>query len=134
MKTRNKRLMVAGLTMLGLVSTAPPTSGNQRTDDPLGIAVSPQTLLLDKVQAGTVKVHTSIPLVLVDPLTLKLNGVPAIGAYADSLGQLVAVFDEGEIESIVSPPFAELTLTGEYITGDGFEGSDVVTVTRLSRR
>lgn len=133
MKTRNKP-RIAGLALFGLVFIAPLATGNQRTDDPLGIAVSPQSLRLDNVQAGTVKVHTSIPLCLVNPLMLELNGVPAIGAYADSLGQLVAVFDEGEIKAIVSPPFAELTLTGEYVTGDEFAGSDVVTVTLFPRK
>lgn len=131
MKSRKNRV-VAGLAMFGLVIIAPFAAGNQRTQDPLGIAVSPQMLLLQKVQTGTVKVHTSIPLSLVNPLTLELDGVPAIGAYADSLGQLVAVFDEGEIKSIVAPPFAELTLTGEYFTGEEFAGSDLVTVTRFS--
>ena len=43
-----------------------------------------------------------------------------------------AVFDEGEIKSIVAPPFAELTLTGEFITGEEFAGTDLVTVTRFS--
>jgi len=131
MKNHKNRLM-AGLIMFGLVSTSLLAMGNDRTDDPLGIAVSPQVLLLGKVQTGTVKVHTYIPLFVVNPLSLELNGVPAIGAYADALGQLVAVFAEEEIKSIVAPPFAELTLTGEYVTGEPFAGSDDVGVTEFS--
>ena len=131
MKNRKNRLM-AGLIMFGLVSTTLLATGNDRTDDPLGVAVSPQVLLLGKVQTGTVKVHTSIPLSVVNRSTLGLNGVPAIGAYADALGQLVAVFAEQDIKSIVAPPFASLTLTGEYVTGEPFAGSDDVAVTEFS--
>ena len=120
---------MSGLVMFGFVLTAPLSTGGQRSDDPLGVAVSPQMLLLGKVQTGAVKVHTGIPLFLVNPLTLELNGVPVIGYYADDLGQLVAVFDEDEVKFIVEPPLAVMTMTGEYVNGVCFAGSDVVGVT-----
>ncbi len=49
---------------------------NSRTDDPLGIAVSPQTLILGFDQGGSVKVHTAIPLGTVIRCTVTLNGIP----------------------------------------------------------
>ena len=131
MKTSKNRI-IAGLIMFGLVSITPLATGNQRTEDLLGVAVSPQVLLLGKVQTGTVKVHTYIPLSSVDRLSLQLNGVPAIGAYADALGQLVAVFAEEEIKSIVAPPVEAMTLTGEYVTGEQFAGTDIVGVWEFS--
>ena len=131
MKNHSKRLM-AGLIMSGLFSTALLATAGARSDDPLGVADSPHMLLLGKLPTGVVKVHTAIPLVIVNPVTLELNGVPLIGYYADDLGQVVAVFDEQEIHSIVAPPSAVLTLTGEYVTGEPFAGSDTVRVTEFA--
>lgn len=102
--------------------------GGARSTDPLGVAVSPQKLLLGTMQTGSVKVHTDIPIGLVDRSSLALNGVPATGSYADSLGQIVVVFDEAAIKAIVSPPSTVLTLTGRYTTGESFSGSDTVMV------
>jgi hypothetical protein len=99
-----------------------------RTDDPLGVAVSPQNLLLGSVQSGSVSVHTDIPLSSVDTLSLDLNGIPASGAGADALGNLVARFPEADVKAIVSPPGATLTLTGSYLQGGSFSGSDTVKV------
>lgn len=125
----HRNYLILGLALSGIVSIAPLSTGAARSDDPLGVAVSPHVLLLGKVQTGAVKVHTGIPLFLVNPLTLELNGVPVIGFYADDLGQLVAVFDEGDVKSIVAPPSTVMTLTGEYVTGESFSGSDIVGVT-----
>jgi len=100
-----------------------------RTDDPLGIAVSPQTLILNSVQGDRVTVHTDIKLSTVDTSSLALNGVPASGAWADATGCLVAGFDEAAVEAIVEPPSAVLTLTGTLKDGTAFSGSDEVRVT-----
>ena len=120
-------LTVAACVLLGLMGQAF-SSNNGRTDDPLGVAVSPQTLLLSSDQGGRVTVHTSIPYRSVDPGTLELNGVPVAAVGADSLGHIVANFDEGAIKSIVAPPEAMLTLTGNYTDGEPFAGSDTVRV------
>ena len=101
---------------------------NSRTDDPLGVAVSPQTLLLGCEQGGSVVVHTFIPYSTVDTATVELNGIAATWTKADDCGYLVAYFDEGEIKAIVSPPSAVLTLTGKTKDGVPFEGSDGVRV------
>jgi hypothetical protein len=99
-----------------------------RTDDELGISVSPQKLLLGTVQSGTVTVHTDVPLAAVAASTLELNGVAATNVSADSLGHVVAVFPEPEIKALVSPPSAILTLTGCYAGGGAFSGNDSVMV------
>lgn len=104
------------------------SSNSGRTDDPLGVAVSPQTLLLSSDQGGSVTVHTSIPYGSVDRGTLILNGVPVWWTKADSLGHLVANFRESEVKAIVSPPETTLTLSGLYTDGDAFAGSDTVRV------
>jgi hypothetical protein len=103
--------------------------GGARTEDELGVAISPQKLLLGTVQSGTVTVHTDIPLSLVAEDTLELEGIAASSVYADSLGHLVAAFPEADVKGLVSPPSAVLTLTGSYTDGEAFSGADSVMVT-----
>lgn len=98
-----------------------------RTDDPLGIAVSPQTLLLGSDQS-TVTVHTDIPLGAVETSSLTLNGVPVVRTEADARGKLVAFFSEAAVKAIVAPPSAVLTLSGSLKDGSSFSGSDEVRV------
>ena len=102
-------------------------SGN-RSDDPLGIAVSPQTLILNFEQGGHVCVHTDIPYGTVNKSSLALSGVPVWWTKADLRGCLVAYFHEEDVEAIVSPPSATLTLTGLRTDGTAFSGSDTVSV------
>ena len=98
-----------------------------RTDDPLGIAVSPHTLIIGADQ-GSISVHTAIPLSAVDTSTLQLNGVPVWWTKADARGELVAKFHEADVKAIVAPPTTVLTLTGEMKDGSPFAGSDEVRV------
>ena len=123
-----KKLILAVMVVAVAFAVAPVAFAGNRTDDPLGIAVSPQKLLLGTVQSGAVIVHTDIPISTVATVTLELNGLPAIGAYADSLGHVVAVFDEAAVKAMVAPPSALLTLTGCYVSGGEFSGSDTVMV------
>lgn len=123
-----KKLLLAVMVVGMALALGSLASAGNRTDDPLGIAVSPQKLLLGAVQSGTVIVHTDIPISIVNTSTLKLNGLPAIGAYADSLGHVVVVFDEAAVKAMVAPPSALLTLTGCYVSDDEFSGSDTVMV------
>ena len=111
-----------------LLLTAGVAFPGSRSDDPLGIAVSPQTLILNWDQGGHVAVHTDIPYGAVDLESLELSGVPVWWTKADDRGCLVAFFHEAEVKSIVSPPSATLTLTGWWVDGEEFAGSDTVTV------
>lgn len=98
-----------------------------RTDDSLGVAVSPQTLLLGEEQSSVV-VHTAIPLSAVDTSSLTLNGIPVVWTKADARGELVAFFDEAAVKAVVAPPSAVLTLSGTRKDGSSFSGSDEVRV------
>ena len=100
---------------------------NNRTDDEIGVAVSPQMMLLSSVQ-GTVAVHTYVPYGSVNTSTLTLNYEPATSSKADSCGRLVAYFDEAAIKAIITPDEELMTLRGEYKTGGSFEGSETVKV------
>ena len=101
---------------------------NNRTEDELGIAVSPQTFLLSSEQSGKVTVHTFIPYGIVDKESLELNGVPVRSTKADNRGNLVAFFDELEVEATVAPPEAVMFFTGATLDGNQFKGSDTVKV------
>ena len=114
---------------LALAATTAVISGG-RSDDPIGVAVSPQNLLLGSDQGGFVVVHTDgVPCTSVDPASVTLNGLAAKSTKADSCGDLVAYFDEEAVKAMVAPPSAELTLSGEYTDGTTFSGSDTVSVT-----
>lgn len=124
MNTRIIALTVAGF-VLGVTLQA---LSNSRTDDPLGIAVSPQTFILSLDQGGAVTVHTAIPYRLVDTGSLTANGVPASASWADSRGNLVARFSESAVEATVAAPGGIVTLNGLLKDGSGFSGSDEVRV------
>lgn len=113
---------------LVLASTTAVISGG-RSDDPLGVAVSPQLLILGVAQGGYVTVHTDgLPFSQVVGSSVTLNDVPAASVFADDCGDLVAKFKEAEIEALVSPPSAVLTLAGVKTDGTTFSGSDTVKV------
>jgi hypothetical protein len=103
---------------------------NSRTEDPLGVAVSPQLLLKGVPQGGEVTVHTASPYgaVLKVKALLTLNGVPAQGWKADSRGNIVIFFDEVAVEDTVEAPGATLLLAGQLIDGTPFSGTDGVRV------
>jgi len=104
---------------------------SNRTDDPIGVAVSPQTLVLDWDQ-GCVCVHTDIPLSQVCRESIILSAgtssIEPISVGADSRGSVVAQFEEAAVEAIVSPPETVLTLSGQMLDGSTFSGSDSVRV------
>ncbi len=123
-----RRVMVsllAVVVVLGAISTA---WSNSRTDDPLGVAVSPQMLILGMDQGGAVTVHTAIKYSQVEAGSVTLNGLAAESTWADSCGNLVARFSETAVEALVAPPSAVLTLEGVMVDGTAFAGSDTVRV------
>ena len=97
-------------------------------DTEVEVLVSPQNILLDSVQSGSITVHVDIAYSLVNTGSVTLNGVPAKFTFADDRGDLVAKFSEEDIKAIVSPPEATLTLAGVTKAGEAFSGSDVVKV------
>jgi hypothetical protein len=122
-----KKTVVISLCLLLACATAVISGG--RSTDPLGVAVSPQTLLLGASQGGHVVVHTDgLPFGAVVGSSVTLNGVAARSVSADTCGDLVANFDEAAIKAIVAVPSARLTLAGLKVDGTAFSGSDTVRV------
>ncbi len=123
-----KLMIVACLVSLGLGLFAREALCGARTEDPLGVAVSPQTFILSKDQGGAVTVHTDIPYSSVIAASMCLNGIAVSSCHVDSLGHIVGEFNEEAVKAIVTEPETVLTLTGTYKTGETFAGSDTVRV------
>ena len=114
-----------------IVAPAAPADAASRADLPgeleVPIQVSPATLVLDS--PGTwVTVHAEIAYGDVVDATLTMNGVELTYAKSDNCGDLVVKFERADIQNIVSPPEATLTLTGMTVSGDPFSGSETITV------
>jgi hypothetical protein len=124
----SKRIALVCLLAVGFGVFAGAAFSNKRTDDPIGVAVSPHSLQLGLNQGGKVTVHTSVSYGLVEIGSLTLNGIGVSAAFADSQGNLVAVFSESAVKAIVSPPSAVLTLEGVTKAGEALRGSDTVQV------
>lgn len=90
------------------------------------ITVSPNTLYL-AAQGSWVTVHTNIPYGEVYTALLTLDGIPVAWTKTDSKGNLVAKFTLGDVQGILEPGPAVLTLEGTTTAGD-FSASDDVTV------
>lgn len=125
---RSRTKMSAVIVVVLAMGVASQVFSNNRTTDPIGVAVSPQTLVLSVDQGGAVTVHTAVPYPSVVAGSLTLNGIPADATWADNRGNAVARFNEKAVESIVAPPSAVLTLSGMYTSGGSFSGSDTVRV------
>lgn len=126
MKRSHVRLLFALL--FGVVTTLG-VIGAKMMDQVVEIAVSPSTLILNMTQQqGRIHVHAEIAYALVEKGSVELNGVAATSTFADSCGELVAIFPESKIEAMAKVPKMELTLEG--LTKDGllFTGTDVVAV------
>ena len=129
MRASWQRYACGGVAVLVVLCLAGAVFSNSRTTDPLGVAVSPQNLLVGSDQGGSVTVHTAIPASTVVGDSMELNGIPVSGIYVDALGHIVGNFNEAAVKAIVAPPTATLVLTGVYLDGTGFSGSDTVRVT-----
>lgn len=101
--------------------------------EPVSIKISPNTIILE-ADVVWVTVHTNIPLSKVDCSTLVLNDIPVAWTKADAKGNLVAKFHHSEVEEIVEPPQATLTLTGATKDGVLFSGSDTIAVRETNRK
>ena len=91
------------------------------------ITISPKTLVLSS-EDTIVTVHSNIPYVSVNTVSLTLNGIPATFSKADACGDLVVKFGRADVKDIVEPGIATLTLSGELKDGSLFEASDTITV------
>ena len=123
-----KKTLVAtvSFTSLAALLLASIAIGNGALDpgDP-AIMISPQMIVLDKI--GSVTVHSNIPAGSVDASSVALDGVAALGVWADDCGHLVARFAVADLGLV--PGDATLTLTGDYNEpGESFAAADNVRV------
>jgi hypothetical protein len=95
-------------------------------DEP-AMMVSPQTIVLAKVD--TVTVHTNIPATTVAGETVTLDGAAALAVWADDLGHLAARFAVADL-GLEPAPAVVLTLSGAYIdpAAGTFSAQDTVRV------
>ena len=96
-------------------------------DTEIELKISPNTIVIGS-PGDWVTAHTDIAYSSVNTATIALNGIPVAWTQADNRGNLVAKFDRDEVENIVAPPTALLTLTGLTIQGESFSGSSIVRV------
>ena len=123
-------ILLAGILCLTLVIL----SGAAFSElESITIKVSPSTIIVG-ADVEWVTVHTTVPLARVDCSTLTLNGISVAWTKADAKGNLVAKFHYNEIEGIVVPPRAILTLKGIAKDGVPFSGSDSVLVRKVEPR
>ena len=112
--------LVIGVAMTGAVAVE---------DLLIDIQVSPHTVVLKSKASGDwLTVHTDIPYSAVVPSSVCLDGETASLTKADDCGFLVAKFDLTLFKSKLSPPSAQLTLTGVTTDGGLFQGADTVGV------
>jgi len=113
-------LVLAALAVTAFAA-APPTVMD------IYLKLSPDALVLGGPGVW-VTAHTDIAFSSVDGTSVALEGVEAVSVFADNRGQLVAKFRQADIEAIVSPPDATLTLTGLTVDGVRFAGTDTIRV------
>lgn len=81
-----------------------------------------------------VTAHTDIAFSSVDGTSVALAGIEAVSVFADDRGQLVAKFRQADIEALVAPPSATLTLTGLTVDGVSFAGTDTIRVMQSKQK
>ena len=95
------------------------------------ITIVPNNFVLD-YDGSKVVVHTNIPFgdAINDSITLSSNAgeIEPVGFKSDDRGNLVVKFSAEDLATIVSPPSATLTLTGEFTVGGTFSATDAIRV------
>jgi hypothetical protein len=136
---RRSTVLMSLLLVVGLVATAAAAGGATRcvgghgssdaglAEGEITIQVSPHVIVLESV-SECVTVHADIAFSEVDVATVALNGIPTTGCKADNRGDLVAKFDPIAVKSIIAPPEALFTLTGQTLAGVAFSGSETIRV------
>jgi hypothetical protein len=96
------------------------------------ITIAPNQFVLDYL--GTkVTVHTNIPYGNAVNESIEMHNVGGasidpIGFKSDDRGYLVVKFAAEDLQMIVAPPSAKLTMTGDLTAGDSFSATDVIRV------
>ena len=120
------------VTLIGMI-VATCVVADEPAVEQIEIVISPNTMVLDS-QGVWVTVHADISYYAVDKINLQLNGIEVAWTKSDNLGDLVVKFSLDEVKEIVSPPSAELTLTGYRNDGTPFVGTDSIRVSNGSNK
>lgn len=110
--------LVAGVSGLSADPSGPLT---------VDVVISPSTIIIG-APGEWITAHADIAYSLVATSTVTLDGIQAAWTKADAQGNLVAKFTRADVEAIVAPPSAILTLAGMTDEGIPFAGSDFVAV------
>jgi hypothetical protein len=124
---RKYRIILVMATLALAIGTSVIMANKATEGEGICITIAPSTLILSK-DTACVTIHSNLPIGLVDCDSLTLEGIEPVLVKADSLGHLVAKFDEEAIKAIVLPGQATLTLTGDLADGSDFAASDTITV------
>ncbi len=122
-----KLILITTIIFIAAAGTGFVMANKANSSDVFSITISPKTLFLGS-QDTIVTVHSNIPYVLVNTLSLDLNGIPASYTKADACGDLVVKFDREDIKGIVEPGVAKLTLSGQLKDGSLFAVSGTIVV------
>lgn len=119
--------LIAAIILIAVVGTSLVVANQANDGEGYCITISPNTLVLSS-NVTLVTVHSNIPYSLVNTVTLTLNDIPAKFSKADDCGDLVVKFSKADIQEIVEPGIATLTLSGEFKDGSAFQASDTITI------
>ena len=124
-----KSYLIAAFFLMAVVCTGLVMANKATDGEGDCITISPKTLVLSSPDT-IVTVHSNIPYVSVNTVSLTLNGIPATFSKADACGDLVVKFGREDVQGKVVTGIATLTLSGVLNDEDGtpFEASDDITV------
>lgn len=107
-------------------------AGGLNAQEPVTITITPNQFVLD-YQGTKVTVHTNIPYGDAIGESIEMHNmdgasIDPILIISDDRGYLVVKFSADDLAMIVSPPSAELTMTGDYTAGGSFSATDAIRV------
>ena len=119
--------LIISILLMAAISTGLVMANKASDGEGFIITISPKTLVLSSPDT-IVTVHSNIPYASVNTATLTLNGLSATYTKADACGDLVVKFGRADVQGIVEPGIATLTLSGDLKDGSTFNVSDTITV------
>ena len=98
----------------------------------VAIVIAPKQFVLD-YQGTKVTVHTNITYGDAVNESIEMHNmdgasIDPIAFFADDRGFLVVKFAAEDLQKIVAPPSAELTMTGDFTAGGSFSAADMIRV------
>jgi hypothetical protein len=116
--------------VVAVVSMLLASSANAQEE--VAITIAPNQFVL-AYEGTKLTVHTNIPCggainESIEMHNLDGASIDPIGFKCDDRGYLVVKFSAEDVAMIVSPPSAELTMTGDLVGGGSFSATDAIRV------